>query len=99
MFPSFCFICKECRLKAYEKVGYLVQYLPNFIIKTTDAKRAGDKRVWKKKYCYKNHARVTSKLDSSSLHTPMGDFSPDLDSVIDLTEEGVILEHHCVRID
>ena len=57
------------------------------------------KEFQKHEYCCKNHTRVTSKSNSFLLNKTMEDFTPDLDSVKDLIEEGLILENCCASID
>ena len=48
------------------------------------------KELQKHNYCYENYTSVTSKPDSSLWNTTIKDFTPDLDSVIDIIEQGVI---------
>ena len=57
------------------------------------------KEFQKDEYCYKNHTRVASKSDSSLSNTAIQEFTPDLNSIIDIIEQGVINEHLCVPID
>ena len=57
------------------------------------------KELQKHNYCYENYTSVTSKPDSSLWNTTIKDFTPDLDSVIDIIEQGVIDENRFVPID
>ena len=56
------------------------------------------KEFQKHEYCHKNHTRVPSKSDYFTSNTPMEDFTPDLNSAIDIIEQGVILERRYVPV-
>ena len=50
------------------------------------------KEFQKLDYYYKNHTRVPSKSNYSTSNASMEDFTPGLNSVIDIIEQGVSLE-------
>ena len=49
------------------------------------------KKFQKHEYCHKNHTRVPSKSDYSASNTSMEDFTPGLNSAIDIIGQGVFL--------
>ena len=91
------------RLQIYKQTCYLFQYSTKVVTETEIILVIADvnlmtKKFQKHEYCHKNHTRVPSKSDYSASNTSMEDFTPGLNSAIDITGQGVILERLYVPV-